>query len=159
MGGGGGRHRAAEPEKCPKPRPSLSHFFFRSEFYPGIAGAKHPSLRHDLQPSGKKLVFSFRSSLRGQQTHRERERRLSLRGGEAAVEEEQALSGPRKWVWAQAAAAAGRRHVLPTATRWWQLAAAERTLEGGTLGLRLAELWWSESVDARAETQFCVYLL
>jgi hypothetical protein len=117
VGGGGGRHRAAEPEKCPKPRPSLSHFFFRSEFYPGNAGAKHPSLRHDLQPSGKKLVFSFRSSLRGQQTHTERERRPSLRGSEAAVEEEQALSGPRKWVWAQAAAAAGRRHVLPTATR------------------------------------------
>ena len=53
---------------------SLSHFFFRSEFYPGNAGAKHPSLRHDLQPSGKKLVFSFRSSLRGQQTHTQRER-------------------------------------------------------------------------------------
>ena len=100
---------------------------------------------------------AFRSSLRGQQTHTHRERRPSLRGSEAAVEEEQALSGPRKWVWAQAAAAAGRRHVL--STRWWRLAAAERTLEGGTLGLRLAELWWSESVDARAETQFCVYLL
>ena len=89
---------------------------------------------------------------RENKAHTQREKRPSLRGSEAAVEEEQALSGPRKWVWAQAVAAAGRRHILPTATRWRQLAAAERTLEGGTLGLRLAELWWSESVDARTET-------
>ena len=85
------RRTSAEPRK--KVAPSLDLLSpissSRSEFYPGNAGAKHPSLRHDLQPSGKKLVFSFQPQGTAG-THTERAeaqpaRQRSRRGGGAGT--------------------------------------------------------------------------